>query len=637
MSAWLLEITIGPVQSFIAAARRSRDLWAGSHLLSELVRATAQHLLDNGAQLVYPPAARVRTRSPDENSNLSNILLAQVDAADEAAVRELARAAQEAARTRLRTFANDALTDWQRGSGEAPITLRQDFWTRQVKDAIDSYAAWARLPEAADPPGDERKPYRIAYDNVKGALAARKNTRDFEPMFPPAEAESRAGDKADQRATSGAGQGAGIPKCSFDGLRESVLPELPAGQTFPARFGLGRGEQLDALGCIKRVVGRNERFTALSRFAAHGWLSGLDSSKRSALCAAYKKLIEPTIDLATRAVEAAHADFPYDGGLLFPERIAVAEQERRDEPAALAALKELRSTLQPIWRRYGRPCPYAVLVVADGDRMGRLIDRARSAEEHERISRAVAAFADRVPGIARAVAGQCVFAGGDDLTLYFPLAGVVKGAFDLHEAFTEELAEVVAALPPSADGAPPPTLRVGAAICHVLEPLGVIRQRAATAERFAKGEGGAAAPGNALGLVLSLRSGPEVRLRLSFADADGRAALDRWQAAYAAHRLPGRLAFDTRAIALHCRAIGAGAGVAEGEFLRLLARARQGGGGERIDDATRDLLAERQAALAPLAADDDPGALRRLGDELILARWLAARCAAEIGAFPEGH
>ncbi|WP_300331288.1 type III-B CRISPR-associated protein Cas10/Cmr2 [Accumulibacter sp.] len=621
MSTWLLEIAIGPVQGFIAAARRSRDLWAGSHLLSELVRATALHLLDNGAQLIYPLAARVRRASPDENSNLSNILLAEVDAADEAAVRELARAAQDEARAHLRVFADNALDDWQSGSNGARMRLREDFWTRQVEDAIDSYAAWARVAEAADASGDGRTPYRIAYDKLKGALAARRHTRDFAPMFPPA-----ASDK-----------GAGIPKCSFDGLRESVLPELPAGESFPARFGVAPGEQLDALGCIKRVVGRNERFTALSRFAAHGWLGGLDDKSRSTLCAAYKKLLDPALNLATGALDTAHADFPYDGGLLFPERIAVAEQERRAEPAALAALAELRRTLRPIWRDHGQPCPYAVLVIADGDRMGRLVDRARSAEEHERISRAVAAFADRVPGIAREVAGQCVFAGGDDLTLYFPLAGVVHGAFDLHDAFTEALAEVVGALPPPADGAPPPTLRVGAAICHVLEPLAVIRQRAADAERLAKGEGGPAAPGNALGLLLSLRSGPQVGLRLCFADAHGRAALDHWQAAYAAHRLPGRLAFDTRAIGLHCRAIGAGAGVAEGEFLRLLARARQGGGGERIDDATRNWLAERQAALAPLAGADDPGALHRLGDELILARWLAARSAAEIGAFLESH
>ena len=37
----LLRIHIGPVQEFIATARRSRDLWFGSWLLSELSKASA--------------------------------------------------------------------------------------------------------------------------------------------------------------------------------------------------------------------------------------------------------------------------------------------------------------------------------------------------------------------------------------------------------------------------------------------------------------------------------------------------------------------------------------------------------------------------------------------------------------------
>ncbi|HTQ79571.1 MAG TPA: type III-B CRISPR-associated protein Cas10/Cmr2, partial [Thermoanaerobaculia bacterium] len=40
--AQILLITLGPVQDFIAAARRCRDLWFGSWLLSELSKATAQ-------------------------------------------------------------------------------------------------------------------------------------------------------------------------------------------------------------------------------------------------------------------------------------------------------------------------------------------------------------------------------------------------------------------------------------------------------------------------------------------------------------------------------------------------------------------------------------------------------------------
>jgi CRISPR-associated protein Cmr2 len=37
----LMIISLGPVQEFIASARRSRDLWFGSWLLSELSKAAA--------------------------------------------------------------------------------------------------------------------------------------------------------------------------------------------------------------------------------------------------------------------------------------------------------------------------------------------------------------------------------------------------------------------------------------------------------------------------------------------------------------------------------------------------------------------------------------------------------------------
>jgi len=40
-------LSIGPVQTFISAARRTRDLWAGSALLSALAAAAARALLAN--------------------------------------------------------------------------------------------------------------------------------------------------------------------------------------------------------------------------------------------------------------------------------------------------------------------------------------------------------------------------------------------------------------------------------------------------------------------------------------------------------------------------------------------------------------------------------------------------------------
>jgi len=616
MSAWLLELSFGPVQGFIAAARRSGDLWAGSFILSELVRAAATELLAQKAQLIYPVARRVEQEKLCENSNLSNILLARVDAPDEQAVRALAEAVKCAARKCLQDLASDARGKWE----AAGVRLRDDFWRSQLDDAIEAYAAWALIPAAGQ--GD-KSAYRVAYERLKQTLAARKNTRDFTPMFPLAEA----------------GKGTGVPKCSFDGLRESVLP---AGRTeFPPRFGLSRGEQLDALGCIKRIVGRKESFTALTRFAVDGWLQQLDEASRGALAAAHEPLVKEAIGLTTRANGngGIYRSFSYDGGLLFPERFEIAGKESQGNADAEKELLALGKVLRPLWQKqkYGRPCPYAVLVVADGDRMGRFVDKAQSAEQHTRISKAVASFADRVPEVARASRGQCVFAGGEDLTVLLPLATVVDAAQALQKAFKEAMADVVAELVGD-DEAARPTLRVGAAICHVLEPLGVIRQRAAAAEKFAKGEAGLEQQGNALGLKLHIRAGHEIGVRLRFGEGDsgGLAFLARWQQAYAKNQLPGRLAYDTRAIALRCRAIGAASAVAEGEFRRLVERARQSGGSEKICEPLPEHLFARRAALAG-EDDGDTAGLMRLADELILARWLSAASEAQISALQGGQ
>jgi len=614
MSAWLLELSFGPVQGFIAAARRSGDLWAGSFILSELVRAAASELLSQKVQLIYPVARRVEEEKLSESSNLSNILLACIDAPDDKEVRALAEAVKHAARKRLLDFANDARHDWEVGG----VDLRDHFWRSQVDDAIEAYAAWAQIPAAGEA---SKSAYRVAYEHLKQTLAARKNTRDFLPMFPEVDA----------------GKGAGVPKCSFDGLRESVLP---AGRReFPPRFGLSRGEQLDALGCIKRIVGRAERFTALTRFAVDAWLQQLDEAGRCALAAVHEPLVKEAIGLATRAKGngGIYASFPYDGGLLLPERFEIASKESHGNADAEEALLALGKVLKPLWQKYGRPCPYSVMVVADGDRMGRFVDKAQSAEEHTRISDAVASFADRVPGVARSFRGQCVFAGGEDLTVFFPLATVVEAAQALQKVFEEAMAEVVRDLVGD-DQAARPTLRVGAAICHVLEPLGVIRQRAAAAEKFAKGDAGLADQGNALGLKLHIRAGHEIGVRLRFGEGEsgGLGSLLRWQEAYAKNQLPGRLAYDTHAIAMRCRAMGAAPAVAEGEFRRLVERARQSGGSEKIGEPLPQQLFARRTALA--AEDDgDPAGLMRLADELILARWLSAASEAQISALQGGQ
>ena len=606
MSNYLIELSFGPVQGFIASARRSRDLWAGSYILSSIARAAGKSLLENGAIMIYPSESRIKEDNENENSNLSNVLLAQLPEANAAKAKEVAHAAIDAAKTQLKAFSDEALKAWKE------VGCRKDLWELQVADAIEAYAAWAELSDD----------YVASYKKLKSTFASRKNTRNF-GVIGAANADW-----------------ASVPKNSFDGLRESVLPKVMK-DSFRRRFGLSANEQLDALGCIKRVVGKRERFTALTRIAAHDWLKSLPQDKLTALSEAYETLVK--LELATRTTSVQFSNFQYDAGLLFPERLdrelgslRGSHPDDADAIKAINALNNLKSILLPIWKERGKPCPYAAMVVADGDRMGVFVSAAQSAEDHMKITHAVASFADQVPVLASQFGGQSVFNGGEDLTVLYPLSGVIKGAQALAQAFNTSVNDTAISLLKDRFEQDRPTLRVGVAICHVLEPLGVIRQWGDAAEKYAKGQAGTAQQGNAVGLVLHIRAGHEIGVRLSFDDKEAFEYLGKWQTAYTEGKLPARIAYDCRAIGLECKAKGFSSDVAEAELLRLLDRARIRGGDKKIGIDDRNALIERRKNILQhqdkTNKDADPTGLLHLADELILARWLSAKSAKDLNS-----
>ena len=106
MPRYLLAIAIGPVQDFIASARRTRDLWFGSYLLSEVSKAVARDLKAKNATLIFP--APLNTNDLDEDSplNVANKLLAEVETDDPA---NLLIEVKQAAQSHWETLANKAL------------------------------------------------------------------------------------------------------------------------------------------------------------------------------------------------------------------------------------------------------------------------------------------------------------------------------------------------------------------------------------------------------------------------------------------------------------------------------------------------------------------------------------------------
>ena len=134
MSA-LLIISVGPVQEFIANARRTRDLWFGSTILSEISKAIALRLFtSHGIELIFPSPISPRDLEPDSDFNASNVILCKAE--QEVSIKELCGDLHKGAKARWSALGESALQDipekW----------LVRSMWNAQVDSALEFYAAW---------------------------------------------------------------------------------------------------------------------------------------------------------------------------------------------------------------------------------------------------------------------------------------------------------------------------------------------------------------------------------------------------------------------------------------------------------------------------------------------------------------
>ncbi|RVT47824.1 type III-B CRISPR-associated protein Cas10/Cmr2 [Rheinheimera sediminis] len=610
MAQYLVTLALGPVQGLIEAARRTRDLWCGSWLLSEAAKAAALvlHQHQPGC-LIFPCPANPKQelkpseRIQDDFANIANILRAEISADSEQAVRQVLEQAKQAAADRLADLC-------LRGRGKlSNLPFHEDIWNSQCKDILESFAAWVLIAEG-------QEGYANASVRLGGLLAARKATRDF--VAAAAEAN---------------GLGFGIPKSSLDGSRESVINlsrdkrKDPQYRTALLKLGLGEGEELDALAVAKRMAGATDQFTAYSRIAADSWLETITAAAQSldGVNKAYEALVEAGLATKVAGNNGIYNNMPYDAQMLFGFRldnaITAAHKESQDD---LPLLQAMQNELRALTREHQEPVPYAVILKADGDRMGELLSKASSAEKSRQISQALHGFAQQVRAVVRQYRGHAIYAGGDDVLALLPLQQALPCAQQLAHLFAEALNPVAEQLGVAMSERP--TLSVGLGIGHLMQPLGHLRSRANAAEASAKGNS-AAQPRNALAIQLGIRGGAEVSFRCRWDDPQSLDFLQKMTEAYQSNQCPSRLAYELRAIGLRLSWAKAEEpqplpGIHAAELSRTLARKRQSGGEGELSSATKALL----------AAQAEKVGLLDLADSLIIARWLSARTAQDLGA-----
>lgn len=604
MNQYLVVLSIGPVQSMIAAARRSRDLWSGSWLLSELSKACAKSLYEQKAKLVFPSVEKLSDLAVNSDFSVGNKIQALVEASDVNELMFIIDKAKQATQQRFEQEANAVLEEL-----DSPVKadIRDSIWHRQKKGYIEIQAAWAKVDKSSE------TGYIQAVQNATSTLAARKATRDFAPA-----------------ATNPYEQDYMLPKCSLDGAFETVLAKADKQlkQTTRRKLSLSDSEQLDCLGVIKRrgFKDKAEQFTAFTRVAAHAWIAkliadGVDLTKIKNI---YEKLVEQNVASRIKGNQGIYKDFAYDAQLLYSYRLdAEIKKWQGNDDAVSHQLNCLKEVLKPIWKDYGEPYGYGVMLLADGDRMGELLDKAKSLEQHRAITQALSEFAQGVAGIMREYKGHCIYAGGDDVLGLLPLDTAYACSKELSESFENTLEKVSQGL-----GAKTPTLSVGLAICHIMTPMNVIRDLAKQAEKHAKGDhikDDLEKRRNALSVLLSVRSGSDIQVRYQWSDTDGLDTFTKWVKCYVDKSIPSRVAYDIRDIYLRTRFISQDEmslqkDIQTAELERMLKQARTNDG-KIIDEKTIQELKTRGNQIG----------LDKLADELIVARWFAAKTQKELG------
>ncbi len=496
MQRYLFQVSIGPVQNFIAAARRTRDLKFGSELLSELSKAAAKAITTNAENvLIFPTPPNPKSLEPNSEFNAANKIVALTNGSP----KDLGRDVYDAIRARLLKFRTEA-----KGFRELP-EADQKTADAQLNDLVEYF--WVALPF-------QEGRYKVTRENLEALMAARKNTRVFSRVE----------------------WGSSRQKSSIDGQLESVIPEgwyphrwenattqrTNANKLFKS-FHAKPGEHLSGVDLLKRNgrLPMGDSFPSTSHLATIPFLERLktlDNEAIKQLKQAWDTYIQELEKVAR--IEYMPRNSPLhpvlencEGSMLLEERLTDLVDVVDDMQIFDDAKKALHTFFEQVDKQFPNAAPkvrpgiYYAILLADGDSMGKVIDHEaeQGSWRHQQLSRKLAEFSESVRSIVESKGnqGSLIYAGGDDVLAFMPLHTVLQCAQKLAETFYNNLKDFHDSSGKS------PTLSVGVAVTHHLQPLREALELARSAENSAKH----VKDKNALAITISKRSGSDFTIR----------------------------------------------------------------------------------------------------------------------------
>ena len=421
---FMLMFTVGPVQSFIEAARKTEDLWMGSYILSYLVATAMKKVQGTGVEIIYPA---VGTESPFEfwrenfaTPSFPNLFLAIGSGISQDDLVARAKEAENSAKSEFESMAKSVLDEvfdnWRE-------TYVEKLYNRQISDFFDIY--WVITEEETE------EEYGKWYARTAGSLAAIKNCRTF-------------------KQTSELGR-----KCSLDGIREilhleeneSVDQAMKWWEDF-AKSTPRHCRQKEALSAVSLTKRRgryflenhskfgNEfthnkpRFPSTSEVATANYKERISQDIKALeiytkLCKAVKEL-QQSDDEETKIpnvnpLPKIKCPLPnnVDGEWLYEETYSDSYLERYyniDVSKMRNQIENCKNLRHQLVDLRGEPGKYYAAITLDADNMGEVNRDAESQEQHAENSRQLINYSKKVRRIVEEKhLGKLTYAGGDDL------------------------------------------------------------------------------------------------------------------------------------------------------------------------------------------------------------------------------
>jgi len=432
--------TLGPVQGFVAQARRTRDFWAGSFLLSWLTAHAMKAVLgDHSQNRIITPSVEdadllkmVRgkpVKITPAYGSIPNYFIASVPNGIDGEI--VSRAVQQAWR---------ALADavWKK-DGLGDININRCLWNQQIKHFWD--IAW------------------VISNSAEGSvLAQRKNWRSY---MPPETVGDKCTMMGEWQELSGAEK-------SYPEQQRKFWNKIIEGKGLD----LQEGERLCAIAYVKR------------RFV-HAWTSLDDSDSESPEFPGYKHWKLQASVPSVSYMAAAHwlaelikkdpggeivkkfckeadlgefhsrvtcvskalgksppdylRDLAYmDGRLLFANELEVlaARKENKLGEITIAKAKKMisarKAMLDSVEDQIEEPTPFYAVLMMDGDSLG---ETKAAMKDPTALSVALGEFTQKVPELVLQNSGFLIYAGGDDVLAILPLEDALPCAAKIRDEY----------------------------------------------------------------------------------------------------------------------------------------------------------------------------------------------------------